>query len=214
MSAQRQSGWPEELYSRIVRTWSPSTLYSHSLSHHYNSIHRYMHTEHSDWFSKDGKGTIFLEGIPGVGYMVAVAQAMDGNTVSYPRHRSLPTADISSGASEACRYKEHGLAYNDCCCCRRRACRWTRRSSVWGCRGEGGWDRFRKSDCRCCRPESKKRRWRADVDDRLHRGCDECRRGRCGECWTGLVPGDRRGDGICCEQVCKFFRGISNDVLR
>ena len=36
----------------------------------------------SDWFSKDGKGTIFLEGIPGVGYVVAAAQVTQGNTVS------------------------------------------------------------------------------------------------------------------------------------
>jgi hypothetical protein len=35
-----------------------------------------------EWFSKDGQGTIFLEGIPGVGYVVALAQAIDGNTVS------------------------------------------------------------------------------------------------------------------------------------
>ena len=59
----------------------PSSLTNHSDSTEPPIIH--LEPMHSDWFSKDGKGTIFLEGIPGVGYVVAAAQVMEGNPVSY-----------------------------------------------------------------------------------------------------------------------------------
>ena len=53
----------------------------------------------SDWFSKDGRGTIFLEGIPGVGYVVAAAQAMEGNTVS-SRHSAILPIDLLTPGSD------------------------------------------------------------------------------------------------------------------
>lgn len=53
----------------------------------------------SDWFSKDGQGTIFLEGIPGVGYVVAAAQAIEGNTVS-SRHSAILPIDLLTPGSD------------------------------------------------------------------------------------------------------------------
>jgi hypothetical protein len=35
-----------------------------------------------DWFSKDGAATVFLEGLPLLGYVVSAGQAIAGNSVS------------------------------------------------------------------------------------------------------------------------------------
>lgn len=53
-----------------------------------------------DWFSKDGKGTVFLEGLPGVGYVVAAAQAGHGNTEEAKRAliRSTDSLITTAGA--------------------------------------------------------------------------------------------------------------------
>ena len=46
-----------------------------------------------DWFSKDGKGTIILESLLGVGYVVAAA-------LHQPGERALRLADLLQGGSE------------------------------------------------------------------------------------------------------------------
>jgi len=54
----------------------------------------------SDWFSKDGKATIFIEGLPVLGYVAAAVQAASGNTVRTNRQHANPSL-LFTGESSA-----------------------------------------------------------------------------------------------------------------